>query len=38
VREGDVIAALGVGSYNASMTSAHCLREPAGTVSFTDRV
>jgi diaminopimelate decarboxylase len=38
VREGDVIAALGVGSYNASMTSAHCLREPAGTVFFTDRV
>lgn len=38
VREGDVIAALGVGSYNASMTSVHCLREPAGSVFFTDRV
>jgi diaminopimelate decarboxylase len=38
VSEGDVMAALGVGSYNASMTSVHCLREPAGTVFFTDRV
>ncbi len=38
VREGDVMAALGVGSYNASMTSVHCLREPAGAVFFTDRV
>ncbi len=38
VREGDMIAALDVGSYNASMTSVHCLREPAGTVFFTDRV
>lgn len=37
VREGDVVAALGVGSYNASMTSVHCLREPARTVFFTDR-
>ncbi len=38
VREGDIIAALNVGSYNASMTSVHCLREPAGTVFFGDRV
>jgi diaminopimelate decarboxylase len=38
VREGDVMAALGVGSYNASMTSVHCLREPAGGVFFADRV
>jgi diaminopimelate decarboxylase len=38
VREGDVMAALGVGSYNASMTSVHCLREPAGAVFFTERV
>ena len=27
-----------VGSYNASMTSEHCLREPAGVVCFEDRV
>ena len=38
VREGDILAALNVGSYNASMTSAHCLREPAGAVFFEDRV
>ena len=38
VREGDVVAALNVGSYNGSMTSAHCLREPAATVSFDDRI
>ena len=38
VREGDILAALNVGSYNGSMTSAHCLREPAGTVFFEDRV
>ena len=37
VREGDVVAMLGVGSYNGSMTSEHCLREPAGTVFFDDR-
>jgi diaminopimelate decarboxylase len=37
VREGDIVAALNVGSYNASMTSAHCLREPARTVWFDDR-
>jgi diaminopimelate decarboxylase len=38
VREGDILAALNVGSYNASMTSAHCLREPAGALFFGDRV
>lgn len=38
VVEGDVVAALHVGSYNASMTSVHCLREPAGVVSFDTRV
>jgi diaminopimelate decarboxylase len=38
VHEGDVMAALNVGSYNGSMTSAHCLREPAGAVFFEDRV
>jgi diaminopimelate decarboxylase len=37
VEEGDIVAALNVGSYNGSMTSAHCLREPAGAVFFTDR-
>jgi diaminopimelate decarboxylase len=35
--EGDVLALIGVGSYNASMYGAHCLRPPAGTVSFEDR-
>jgi diaminopimelate decarboxylase len=38
VHEGDILAALNVGSYNASMTSVHCLREPAGAVFFEDRV
>jgi diaminopimelate decarboxylase len=38
VREGDIVAALNVGSYNGSMTSAHCLREPAGAMFFEDRV
>jgi diaminopimelate decarboxylase len=38
VREGDVVALIGVGSYNGSMWSQHCLRPPAGSVFFTDRV
>lgn len=38
VVEGDVVAAIAVGSYNASMTSAHCLREPAGVVCFEERL
>ena len=38
VREGDVVAALLVGSYNGSMTSVHCLREPAAVLAFDDRV
>jgi diaminopimelate decarboxylase len=38
VVEGDIVALINVGSYNASMTSEHCLRPPAGTVFFTDRV
>src|SRR5829696_4884689 len=38
VREGDIVAALNVGSYNGAMTSAHCLREPAEVVVFDDRV
>ena len=37
VEEGDVVALLNVGSYNASMTSEHCLRPPAGAVFFSDR-
>ena len=38
VHEGDIVAAIGVGSYNASMTSVHCLREPARAVAFGDRL
>jgi diaminopimelate decarboxylase len=38
IREGDIVAAINVGSYNGSMTSEHCLRGPAGTVFFTDRI
>jgi diaminopimelate decarboxylase len=38
VHEGDIVAALNVGSYNGSMTSLHCLREPAGTLFFQDRL
>jgi diaminopimelate decarboxylase len=37
VVEGDIVAALNVGSYNASMTSEHCLRPAATSVFFTDR-
>jgi len=37
VAEGDVLAILNVGSYNASMWSEHCLRPPAGSVAFADR-
>ena len=36
-REGDIVAAINVGSYNASMTSVHCLREPSGSICFGDR-
>jgi diaminopimelate decarboxylase len=32
VAEGDVVAALNVGSYNASIASEHCLRPPARTL------
>jgi diaminopimelate decarboxylase len=38
IREGDIVAALNVGTYNGAMTSMHCLREPARTVFFEDRV
>ena len=37
VREDDIVALPNVGSYNASMTSEHCLREPAGAVFLKDR-
>jgi len=35
--EGDVLALLNVGTYNASMRLEHCLRPPAGTAAFADR-
>ncbi len=38
VREGDIVAMINVGSYNASMTSEHCLRPSAGAVFFEDRI
>jgi diaminopimelate decarboxylase len=38
VREGDVLAMLGVGTYNQAMHMDHCLRPPAGVVAFTDRI
>jgi diaminopimelate decarboxylase len=38
VMEGDIVAAMNVGSYNASMTSEHCLRPAAGAVFFSDRI
>jgi diaminopimelate decarboxylase len=37
VEEGDVLAMLNVGSYNAVMAMEHCLRPPAGSLFFTDR-
>ncbi len=37
VREGDVIALINVGSYNASMASEHCLRPPADAVFLAER-
>jgi diaminopimelate decarboxylase len=38
VREGDVLALLRVGSYNRSMHIDHCMRPPARTVAFAERV
>jgi diaminopimelate decarboxylase len=35
--EGDIVALLNVGTYNASMRLEHCLRPPAGTVVFDER-
>jgi diaminopimelate decarboxylase len=37
LREGDVLALLNLGTYNASMRLEHCLRPPAGTTAFDDR-
>jgi diaminopimelate decarboxylase len=37
VSEGDILALIGVGSYNASMSSDHCLRPAAQAVFFTER-
>jgi diaminopimelate decarboxylase len=37
LQEGDVVALLGVGTYNRSMHIDHCLRPPAGTIAFADR-
>ena len=38
IREGDILAFPNVGSYNGSMTSEHCLREPAKVLSLPDRI
>ena len=38
VHEGDVLALLRVGSYNRSMHIDHCMRPPARTVAFAERV
>ncbi len=37
IQEGDIVAAINVGSYNASIASEHCLRPPAPCVCFTTR-
>jgi diaminopimelate decarboxylase len=37
VHEGDIVALPNVGAYNASMSSSHCLREPAASILFEDR-
>ena len=37
VEEGDVLALINVGSYNAAMYGAHCLRPPAGVVALEER-
>ncbi|MGH2673902.1 MAG: diaminopimelate decarboxylase [Actinomycetota bacterium] len=37
VEEGDVVAMLNVGSYNAVMAMEHCLRPPAGAVFLRER-
>jgi diaminopimelate decarboxylase len=37
VEEGDVVAMLNVGSYNAVMAMEHCLRPHAASAFFADR-
>jgi diaminopimelate decarboxylase len=37
IQEGDILAMLGVGSYNQVMAMEHCLRPLPGAVFFTDR-
>jgi len=37
-REGDLVAILAVGGYNQAMQSSHCLRLPARTLCFWDRL
>ena len=38
VAEGEVVAMIGVGSYNQVMSMEHCLRPAASAVFFADRV
>jgi diaminopimelate decarboxylase len=38
VHEDDVLAIVNIGSYDQAMYSEHCLRPPAGTVAFADRI
>jgi diaminopimelate decarboxylase len=38
VHEGDIVAMLGVGTYNQSMHLDHCLRPPASVIAFADRL
>jgi diaminopimelate decarboxylase len=38
VAAGDIVAAINVGSYNASMTSEHCQRPASGSVCFPERM
>jgi diaminopimelate decarboxylase len=38
VEEGDIVALLGVGTYNQSMHLDHCLRPPAAALAFADRI
>jgi len=38
VHEGDIVALLGVGTYNQSMHLDHCLRPPASVLALADRM
>jgi diaminopimelate decarboxylase len=37
-REGDIVAMLHTGGYSTTMYHTHCMRPPAGTVHFSDRL